>query len=189
VSETVLPAQGFRETAQGEFGGGIGGLARWGDQAEQAGEVDDVGRRLTRERRHETADQAHGRPEIDGEQPLHILDGDLREGAGQGHAGIVDQHRHAPMGGEHRFRQGLHRRVVGDVEHVHADADLLRARLCRYGLEPGRVAVREGEVGAALREAQRQSSADAACGAGNHHRGVAEWEGQRSPHESCQVLG
>ena len=113
-------------------------------------------------------------PEVDAEAPLPGHEGQLRDGAGGGHAGVVAQHVGRPVGLDDGVAQSLDRRPGG---HVTGD---------RHGLAPrGSDGVHRVMHGRLLdvghdhshglgREALGQPPADAAGAPGDHRHPASE---------------
>jgi hypothetical protein len=79
--------------------------ARRRDDAEDAGEVDDVGLAPAREMRQERARAMHLAPEVDVHQPVHLRLVDFVELAEQRNAGIVDDDVEAGVRGDCSLRK------------------------------------------------------------------------------------
>ena len=146
-----LVAQGFGEAAHRELAGGVGGLARRGDDAEDAGQVDDARVTAAVEHRQEGAGHAHHAEEVDGDQPVEILLIDLLEGAAERDARVVDEKIEAAVLAPDRRRQRHDGIAVADVEPVPCQAQARPAGQLRGVDQVGLVDVDEGEMHAPVR--------------------------------------
>src|SRR5271170_1404932 len=160
-------AEGVGKATDGEFAGGVGSLAGRRDYAVDAGEIYEAGVIAGFEQRKKGARHANYAPEIDFEEPLEVLFGDLIEGAAESDACVVDEDVDAGMLGEDLRGESGNGGAIGDVEVMLANA---QARCCGEfgGLSEWRfVDVREGEMAAAAREGDGDAAADAAGGSGD----------------------
>ncbi len=177
-----LVAQRLREAAHRELGCAVGRLSGRRDDAEDAGDVDQLRCALAREHGQECARQAHGGAEVDGHQPVEVVRVHLLEQAADRDAGVVDQRGDTAVPREHGGGQRGDGGVVGHVQHMRAHADPGGPRLLGGCLEPGRVEVDQRQVHAALREIVRQRSTDAARSTGDDADAAAQRPGFQAGH-------
>ena len=78
------------QPAHGELAGDVGALLGRGDQTEDAGQVDEMRSRVLQQDRDQRMRQGEDSAEVDLHQPVELLQGQVGEGSGQGHAGVVD---------------------------------------------------------------------------------------------------
>ena len=162
-----LLAQRLGEPAHAELRGVVGALGGHADQAEDAGQVDDVAVAGSDEVRQERLGAVHDAPEVDAHDPVEIVPGHVLDGGHQGDACVVDHEVDLPELGDDRVGVGEEGCPVGHVELV---ADGLRADLLagRDGVgQRNRVDVGQGEPGAPLGQRDGERPADAGAGAGD----------------------
>jgi hypothetical protein len=66
-------------------------LACGGNNPKNAREIDHLGYGFTPQGAQEGMAHSHRAPEIDGEYPLHIFNGELGKASHESHAGIIDE--------------------------------------------------------------------------------------------------
>ncbi len=175
----IFVPQGLGEAAHRELACRVSRLARRGDDAVEARQVDDLRRRPASPAGQEGVGHPHHGAEIDVHQPVDIGEFEIGEAAGQSHAGIVDQQVEGPVPGRDRVGQGGDAVSFREVEAMGAD---LAPQRPHGGLAAGEtvgIAVDEDEAGAPAGEAQGQGRADAAAGPGDQGQPVVQWEGVR----------
>ena len=160
-------AEGVREGAEGELAGGVDGIARCGEDAEDAANVDDLAAALPAQMGQDRLEAAEGAEEIHVHQALGLGEVGLFDRGAHAEAGIVDEDVHAAEpfdGGRHEV---LDVGVASDIGHDGDDA----------GTESGEgVAVAGGgdDVGAGGSKGERGFAANARGGAGDDDDFVGE---------------
>ncbi len=126
--------------------------------------------------RQQADDQLHGPEVVELHRAFEVVEAVVaeRDRAADRAAGVVDEHVHVAVVGEHALEQALDRLHVGDVGRVHvrraARGDDLRARLLEL-LDVARHQQRHAAGGGDL---QGGRAADPRGGAGDHHVLAAE---------------
>ena len=146
-----LHAQRVGEAADGELGRVVGRLRGDADQAEHAGEVDDVTLAGRLEVGQERLGPVHHAPEVDVHQPFEVLVGHGLDRRAQRHAGVVDDQVDRAVVGDDAVGPGVDGVPIGHIEVLGGDLDpealALRHRLgqarhrrCRTGRRARRAA-------------------------------------------------
>ncbi len=119
-------------------------------------------------RGHALAEQAaehHRRAQVDVQRAVDLLDAEVQERAGGGHARVG----HEDVGAGGLVRQALHRVGIGEVDGEHAAAGLRRQRLEHVGAPAG-----QDERRARAGETARDRVADATRRAGDEGRAAGD---------------
>jgi hypothetical protein len=181
-----LVAQRFGKAAHRELAGAIRRLPGRRDDAEDAGDVHQLRRRLGRQQGQEGARQPHRGAEVHGHQRVEVLGLDVLEAPAERDAGVVDEHRQPPVGGPHGGGKVGGGRVVGEVQRMRAGLDPVRAHPRGGGLEAAGVDVHQRQTAAAPGQRVGQRRTDAAGGAGDQCHGTAQRQRADIGHRGLQ---
>ena len=103
--------------------------------------------------------------QVDGQHGVPVVHAHVRQAARTQHTGVVDQHITSPQLRQHVLRRRVH---IGFRRCVAGHSDGSRAQGGQFSSDffaPGRITVQQRDLGAHLRQAARDGSADAAGGA------------------------
>jgi hypothetical protein len=168
AGDEQLLAQRLAEAADGVLAGVVEALTRHRDEAEERGDVDDVAVAGRDQVRQELLGAVHDTPEVDADDPVHVLVVEVDDVTGERDARVVDDHVDPSELLGHRGGVRRERGPVGDVELVCAHGLGARGLGEGPGLgETGLVDVGQREVRAAAGEVQREGAADAGAGTGD----------------------
>jgi hypothetical protein len=170
--------QDFREAADGEFCGAVGGLPGGRNQAEQARDIDDVSARLAAEDRQKISNAINDAPEIDLHEPFEIGKRDFLEISVEGDAGVVDEQGDTLVMLEDFGGEVFHGARVADVESMRGDGDFFGFDLARCVEQAGFIYIGEGERHFFVGEAMSECAADAGSRASDDGDAAFEFPGQ-----------
>lgn len=162
-----LAAEGFAETDESELAGAVGGESGSGDEAADAGEIDDVRSGLIDEEREKATGESDGGVEVDCEDAIPLGFGGFEGGSVPGDAGIVDEDVEFAPGGLNACGEGLDLLRIGEIADVGFDFEVLRAKFVGELVERLVLTIDEEEFETEGDQRADDFPADACCGAGD----------------------
>ena len=171
-----LGPQRLGQTSHGELAGDVRGLLGRGDETEDAGEVDQMGSRVLQQDGDQRMRQGEDGVEVDLHQPVELLQGEVGEGPGQGHPGVVDHQGELRVLARQPSAQGDRGLVITEVGDDGVDPEGRVLSLDRRGhrRQPVLGPVQQHQMAAAGRQAVGQRLADTARRAGDQCGSVSE---------------
>lgn len=158
-------SQRFAETNEAEFAGAVGGEARSGDEATDAGCVDDVGFGLFEQQRKQAPRETNGGVEIDGEDAVPFGFGGFEGGAVPGDASVVDEDVEFVPELGNALGESIDLSGVGEIAGVSGDAELLPFEFGGDLREASGIAIDEKKIYSKGGETADDFAADAGGGA------------------------
>lgn len=189
---TELTPNRLAEPDEAELARAVGGQSRTGDQAADAGGIDDVSLGLLKQERQQAARQADGSMKIDGEDPVPLGFGRFQRGAVPGDAGVVDQDVDFAPDLSNGFGEGVNLRGIGEVAGVDGDAKLLLLEFGGNVCKTGGIAIDEQKLDLEGSETPDNLPADAGGGTGdeNFHAGIdTHGIAQKNEGEKPEIAG
>ena len=168
LSQFLLLAQRLRVASHREFGRIVGGLGRYADDAEHAGNVDQVtALRPVKKRQKHLAAVDHA-PEVDAHQPLDVLYGVFLGGAAQSHAGVVDDDIHVAAAQGDRLGPAFHGGAIRYIDAFDMAVEILSGQAPPGRFQRIQVDIRQLQRAPGRVQRLCRRAADTGTGTGDH---------------------